>query len=89
MLQSAIPESWYCLVFPIAIGSSSIATVCGGSLALRDAGVPISRPVGGVACGLVTKCGGGDGRREIMEYRVLTDLLVRAWCVHMARHAWK
>ena len=89
MLQSAIPESWYCPIFPIAIGSSSIATVCGGSLALRDAGVPISRPVGGVACGLVTKCGGGDGRREIMEYRVLTDLLVRAWCVHMARHAWK
>ncbi len=36
-------------------GSSSMATVCGGTLALMDAGVPIKAPVAGVALGLVTK----------------------------------
>lgn len=41
-------------------GSSSMATVCGGSLALMDAGVPISAPVAGVAIGLVTKCENDD-----------------------------
>lgn len=41
-------------------GSSSMATVCGGSLALMDAGVPISAPVAGVAIGLVTKCENND-----------------------------
>ena len=35
-------------------GSSSMATVCGGSLALMDAGVPISNPAAGVAVGLVS-----------------------------------
>ena len=34
-------------------GSSSMATVCGGSLALMDAGVPIARPVSGIAMGLI------------------------------------
>ena len=34
-------------------GSSSMATVCGGSLALMDAGVPITRPVSGIAMGLI------------------------------------
>jgi polyribonucleotide nucleotidyltransferase len=46
-------------------GSSSMASVCGGSLALMDAGVPIKAPVAGVAMGLVT-----DGER----FRVLTDI---------------
>ena len=46
-------------------GSSSMATVCGASLALMDAGVPISAPVGGVAMGLVKE---GD------RYAVLTDI---------------
>ncbi len=46
-------------------GSSSMATVCGGSLALFDAGVPMLAPVAGVAMGLVMK----DGR-----YAVLTDI---------------
>lgn len=41
-------------------GSSSMATVCGGSLALMDAGVPISAPVAGVAIGLVTKVENND-----------------------------
>jgi polyribonucleotide nucleotidyltransferase len=46
-------------------GSSSMATVCGGTLALMDAGVPIKAPVAGVAMGLVS-----DGER----FAVLTDI---------------
>jgi polyribonucleotide nucleotidyltransferase len=47
-------------------GSSSMATVCGTSLALMDAGVPIKAPVAGVAMGLVKE---GD------RFQVLTDIL--------------
>jgi polyribonucleotide nucleotidyltransferase len=47
-------------------GSSSMASVCGGSLALFDAGVPIKAPVAGVAMGLIKE---GD------RYAVLTDIL--------------
>lgn len=47
-------------------GSSSMASVCGSSLSLMDAGVPIKRPVAGVAMGLVT---GPNG-----QWRVLTDI---------------
>jgi polyribonucleotide nucleotidyltransferase len=47
-------------------GSSSMASVCGASLALMDAGVPTSAPVAGVAMGLVKE---GD------RYQVLTDIL--------------
>ncbi len=46
-------------------GSSSMATVCGGTLALMDAGVPIKAPVAGIAMGLVKK---GD------QYAILTDI---------------
>jgi len=46
-------------------GSSSMATVCGGSLALMDAGVPIKAPVAGIAMGLIK---GGD------KFEVLTDI---------------
>jgi polyribonucleotide nucleotidyltransferase len=46
-------------------GSSSMATVCGGSLALMDAGVPVKRAVAGVAMGLVM-----EGNR----YAILTDI---------------
>jgi polyribonucleotide nucleotidyltransferase len=46
-------------------GSSSMATVCGATLALMDAGVPIAAPVGGVAMGLVKE---GD------KYAILTDI---------------
>ena len=46
-------------------GSSSMASVCGGTLALMDAGVPIKRPVAGISIGLVTR---GD------EYVLLTDI---------------
>jgi polyribonucleotide nucleotidyltransferase len=47
-------------------GSSSMATVCGGSLALMDAGVPIKAPVAGIAMGLI---------REGEDIRVLSDIL--------------
>ena len=47
-------------------GSSSMASVCGGSLALMDAGVPVSAQVSGVAMGLVM---GEDG-----SYAILTDI---------------
>jgi polyribonucleotide nucleotidyltransferase len=47
-------------------GSSSMATVCGTSLALMDAGVPVKAPVAGVAMGLV---------KEGNQYAVLTDIL--------------
>ncbi|UVO50437.1 polyribonucleotide nucleotidyltransferase [Sphingomonas sp. SUN019] len=47
-------------------GSSSMATVCGGSLALMDAGVPIKRPVSGIAMGLIL---------EGKEFAVLSDIL--------------
>ena len=46
-------------------GSSSMATVCGGTLSLMDAGVPIKAPVAGIAMGLVTQ---GD------DFVVLTDI---------------
>ena len=47
-------------------GSSSMASVCGSSLALMDAGVPIPRSVAGIAMGLVL--------RNSNEYRILTDI---------------
>jgi len=47
-------------------GSSSMATVCGGSLALMDAGVPIKKPVAGIAMGLIKE---GD------KFAVLSDIL--------------
>ncbi len=46
-------------------GSSSMATVCGGCLALMDAGVPIKTPIAGIAMGLVKE---GD------QYAILTDI---------------
>ncbi|MBL9078919.1 MAG: polyribonucleotide nucleotidyltransferase [Planctomycetes bacterium] len=47
-------------------GSSSMATVCGGTMAMLHAGVPLRRPVAGIAMGLV-----GDGTRHV----VLSDIL--------------
>jgi polyribonucleotide nucleotidyltransferase len=47
-------------------GSSSMATVCGASLALMDAGVPLRRPVAGIAMGLIL---------EGSKYAVLSDIL--------------
>ena len=47
-------------------GSSSMATVCGASLAMMDAGIPIKRPVAGIAMGLI---------KEGNDYAVLSDIL--------------
>ncbi|XP_074501383.1 polyribonucleotide nucleotidyltransferase 1, mitochondrial [Sebastes fasciatus] len=55
-------------------GSSSMASACGGSLALMDAGVPISSAVAGVAVGLISKAS-PDKPAEIQDYRLLTDIL--------------
>lgn len=55
-------------------GSSSMATVCGGSMALFDAGVPITSPVAGVAIGLITEYEGTD-TKHLNNYKILTDLL--------------
>ncbi|MHA3840792.1 polyribonucleotide nucleotidyltransferase [Sphingomonas aestuarii] len=47
-------------------GSSSMATVCGGSLSMMDAGVPLKRPVSGIAMGLIL---------EGKDYAVISDIL--------------
>lgn len=52
-----------------------MASVCGGSLALMDAGVPISVPAAGVAIGLITRYSPTDDK-TIEDYRILTDILV-------------
>ncbi|MBD5289568.1 MAG: polyribonucleotide nucleotidyltransferase [Bacteroides sp.] len=49
-------------------GSSSMATVCGGTLALLDAGVKMKRPVAGVAMGLISDAGN-------VKYAILSDIL--------------
>ena len=51
-------------------GSSSMASVCGGCLALMDAGIKISKPVAGVAMGLIT-----DETNPNERYAILTDIL--------------
>jgi polyribonucleotide nucleotidyltransferase len=53
-------------------GSTSMATVCGGSLALMDAGVPLVRPVAGISVGLCTEYGADD---KIAKYKLLTDII--------------
>ena len=73
-LQAVLPAS---TDFPYTIrivseitesnGSSSMASVCGGSLSMMDAGVPLKAPVAGVAMGLILE---DDG-----SYAVLTDIL--------------
>ncbi len=47
-------------------GSSSMATVCAGSLALMDGGVPLKKPVAGIAMGLILENG---------QYKILSDIL--------------
>ena len=69
-------------VFPYAIrvvsdimssnGSTSMASVCGGTLALMDAGVPILAPVSGISIGLVTRY---NEQNKIEKYRLLTDII--------------
>ena len=50
-------------------GSSSMASVCGGTLSLMDAGVPIAKPVAGIAMGLITK------DTDYSQYAILSDIL--------------
>src|SRR3990170_1661262 len=69
-LERMVPEE---SVFPYTIrlvsetlesnGSTSMASVCGSTLALMDAGVPIKAPVAGISIGLIT---GGDGRVALL-----------------------
>ncbi|MFO8028817.1 MAG: polyribonucleotide nucleotidyltransferase [Cyclonatronaceae bacterium] len=44
-------------------GSSSMASVCGGSMALMDAGVPVKKPVAGIAMGMIV----GDGKQVVLS----------------------
>jgi polyribonucleotide nucleotidyltransferase len=53
-------------------GSTSMASVCGGMLALMDAGVPVKTPVAGISVGLVTESG-EDG--QLKRYELLTDII--------------
>ena len=65
-------------VFPYAIrvvseimssnGSTSMASTCGSSLSLMDAGVPLVEPVAGIACGLMTS-------EDLSQYKILTDII--------------
>jgi polyribonucleotide nucleotidyltransferase len=53
-------------------GSTSMATVCGGTLALMDAGVPMERPVAGISIGICTE---HDDKDRISSYKLLTDII--------------
>jgi polyribonucleotide nucleotidyltransferase len=53
-------------------GSTSMASVCSGSLALMDAGVPLARPVAGISIGICTE---SDQNYKITNYKLLTDII--------------
>src|SRR4029078_12093415 len=53
-------------------GSTSMASVCGGTLALMDAGVPMIRPVAGISIGICSEYGGD---KKISQYKLLTDII--------------
>ncbi|MEW6160043.1 MAG: polyribonucleotide nucleotidyltransferase [Verrucomicrobiota bacterium] len=53
-------------------GSTSMASVCGGSLALMDAGVPMIRPVAGISVGICTEY---NDENQISRYQLLTDII--------------
>ena len=53
-------------------GSTSMATVCGGTLALLDAGVPLTRPVAGISIGICTE---HDDLDKISAYKLMTDII--------------
>ena len=53
-------------------GSTSMASVCGGTLALLDAGVPMIRPVAGISVGICTESGAD---KAISRYQLLTDII--------------
>jgi polyribonucleotide nucleotidyltransferase len=53
-------------------GSTSMASVCGGSLALMDAGVPVRRPVAGISIGVCTEY---NDQHQLSRYQLLTDII--------------
>ncbi|MDR1592120.1 MAG: polyribonucleotide nucleotidyltransferase [Prevotellaceae bacterium] len=72
-LKPMLPENYPYVVRVVSDilesnGSSSMATVCAGTLALMDAGVPIKKPVSGIAMGLISENKGTN-------YAVLSDIL--------------
>jgi polyribonucleotide nucleotidyltransferase len=77
-IEPVIPSE---AIFPYAIrvssevmesnGSTSMATVCSGVMALMDAGVPLKKPVAGISIGLVTEFEGN----QLKRYSTLTDIL--------------
>ena len=72
-LKRMIPEDYPYVIRVVSDilesnGSSSMATVCAGTLALRDAGVPMKKPVSGIAMGLISENKG-------QNYAILSDIL--------------
>jgi len=55
-------------------GSTSMASVCGSSLSLMDAGVPIKKAVAGIAMGLMTKSKVKSQKSKVNDYMILTDI---------------
>ncbi len=55
-------------------GSSSMASVCGSSLAMMDGGVPIKAPAAGIAMGLMFSAEGGSASGGDQKYKILTDI---------------
>jgi polyribonucleotide nucleotidyltransferase len=53
-------------------GSTSMASVCGGTMALMDAGVPLIRPVAGISVGICTEL---DGQDKITKSKLMTDII--------------
>jgi len=56
-------------------GSSSMASVCGGTLAMLHAGVPMKKPVAGIAMGLITEERHNDAASDKSAFAVLSDIL--------------
>ena len=75
-IEPMLPQNYpYCVRVTSEImesnGSTSMATVCGGTLALMDAGVPMVRPVAGISVGICTEYAGNS----ISKYQLLTDII--------------
>ncbi|MEI2722922.1 MAG: polyribonucleotide nucleotidyltransferase [Verrucomicrobiota bacterium] len=77
-IESMIPSATYPYAVRITSeimesnGSTSMASVCGGTLALMDAGVPLIRPVAGISVGI---CADYDAGKKISRYQLLTDII--------------
>lgn len=79
-LERMIPDK---ITFPYTIrivseclssgGSTSMGSVCGSTLSLMDAGVPIKSPVSGIAMGLISET--DDETGKISKYKILTDIM--------------